>query len=83
MNIYLITQEINDGWDTYDSAVVVAESVDDARSIHPNGVDDTVMLTPENTWYSWPGQEDVQVKEIGVIFEGMERGVVCASFNAG
>ena len=36
MKLYLISQDENDGWDTYDSAVVVAENEVDARSIHPS-----------------------------------------------
>ena len=36
MNIYLISQTIVEGYDSYDSAVVVAETEDDARSIHPS-----------------------------------------------
>lgn len=36
MNLYLISQSINNGYDTYDSAVVAAESKDKARCIHPS-----------------------------------------------
>ncbi len=35
MNIYLISQDVVDGYDTFDSAVVVAKNKDDARTIHP------------------------------------------------
>lgn len=35
MNIYLISQNSHTGYDTYDSAVVVAESADAARFLHP------------------------------------------------
>lgn len=35
MNLYLISQDIVGGYDTFDSAVVAAESPDDARKIHP------------------------------------------------
>lgn len=37
MNLYLISQNDNRGYDTYDSAVVAAESEAQARAIHPNG----------------------------------------------
>lgn len=33
MNLYLLKQEINTGYDTYDSCVVAAESEEDARVI--------------------------------------------------
>jgi len=36
MNIYFIEQDLVGGWDTYDSAVVAAESEDDARKVHPS-----------------------------------------------
>lgn len=36
MNLYLISQDINNNYDTYDAAVVAAESEDDARAIHPS-----------------------------------------------
>ena len=35
MNIYLLEQDLVDGYDTYDSAVVIAESEEKARDIHP------------------------------------------------
>jgi len=36
MNIYLLTQDVNNGYDTYDSVVVAAKSPEDAREIHPS-----------------------------------------------
>jgi hypothetical protein len=36
MNLYLITQQENRDYDTYDSAVVAAKSEQDARSINPS-----------------------------------------------
>ncbi|TGE52979.1 hypothetical protein C6P18_02595 [Weissella confusa] len=33
MNLYKISQDVNDDWDTYDSAVVVAESAEAARKL--------------------------------------------------
>ncbi len=36
MNLFLISQDRVNGYDTYDSAVVVAKSEDDARNIHPS-----------------------------------------------
>ena len=37
MNLYLISQTINDDYDSWDSAVVAAESAGAAREIHPDG----------------------------------------------
>ena len=35
LNLYLISQNVNDDYDTFDSAVVAARDEEDARSIHP------------------------------------------------
>lgn len=36
MNLYLISQDVNRAYDTYDAAVVAAESEEEARRIHPH-----------------------------------------------
>jgi len=80
MNIYLISQDYNNGRDTYDSAVVVAKSGEDAKTIHPGGGS---VSNDDLKYGTWASENRIEVKEIGVIFEGQERGVICASFNAG
>ena len=37
MNIYLLTQDVNVDYDTYDAAIVCAESEEEAVKIHPDG----------------------------------------------
>jgi hypothetical protein len=96
MNLYLISQSINTGYDTYDSAVVAAESEHDAIRIHPsaefhefdeNGilyfkyVDGSRRQTEDD--HCWTRIENVSCKLIGTATEGIGRGVICASFNAG
>ena len=103
MNLYLISQDVNDGYDTYDSAVVVAKSEQDARDIHPS---EFVTHISNGSWMgtyrgtgkktgneyetenggsmSWVYRSDID--NINVEYLGKtskERGVVCASFNAG
>ena len=86
MNIYLIEQSKNLGYDTYDSAVVVARSVKDARSIHPR-----LDWFRRNGMKEWNGKDDdswVDAKYVIVTYIGkaspkMDRSVVCASFHAG
>ncbi|AQG98640.1 hypothetical protein A9R05_07435 [Burkholderia sp. KK1] len=78
MNLYLIAQEQMTGYDTFDSAVVAAESEDDARLIHPYFRDDDWDIT---VWCTGP--EHVEVKFLGVADPSIPRGVICASFNAG
>ncbi len=76
MNLYLLTQDVNDDWDTYQGAVVAARDEDDARSIHPRG---------DHVWKNdnWCGPEDVRVELIGVAKEGIERGVILTDYKAG
>jgi hypothetical protein len=78
-NLYLISQEVNRGYDTYDSAVVVASEAEEARSMHPSGEVDVDLEVCSD---GWAAPNDVSVKLIGTAVEGIE-GVVCASFNAG
>lgn len=81
MNLYLISQDQNDDYDTYDSAVVCAESEDDAMAMHPNG---SVCEWPVTGFTTWAFSQDaIVVKLIGVAGNEIPRGVVCASFNAG
>jgi hypothetical protein len=79
MNLYLISQETNNDYDTYDSAVVAAESEDAARSIHPSESD---WDGKSSMYGTWSAKEDVSVRLIGVASNEVS-GVICASFNAG
>jgi hypothetical protein len=92
MNLYLLTQHENTGYDTFDSCVVAADSPEDAVLINPNG--DVYRSDPNSKsegwakgttrsydgWASEPSA--VKAKLVGVAAEGV-MGVVCASFNAG
>lgn len=80
MNIYLLTQHDVTGYDTYDSCVVLAESEDEAKIIHPAYYEDF----GENR-RSWTDNKDnVNVTFLGEYAgEYVDDDVVCASFNAG
>jgi hypothetical protein len=84
MNLYLIKQNVNCDYDTYDSAVVIASSEEEARTIHPDG-----QRWEDNKWYgcwgleSWCRPEHVEVKLIGTAATGNIGDVVVRSFNAG
>ena len=80
MKLYRIFQTVNNDYDTFDSAIVCAESEEDARSIEPRG---GVCPDKPEPYSSWAQKKDVQVEYIGEAKEGLSRGVVCASFNAG
>jgi len=99
MNLYLITQDVNNGYDTFDSAVVSAKSEIDARTVHPSAfvthvTDGKWMGTYsggknigseyENETSSWVNYSSINC--INVEYLGRttrEKGVVLASFNAG
>ena len=80
MNLYLIKQTINNGYDTYDSAIVAAHTEAFAKLIHPN----TCKILCSEGGDEWcENPEDVIVEYLGKAAEGVEYGVVLASFNAG
>ena len=80
MKLWLISQDKNNGYDTYDSAVVAADTDTEAKMMHPfNGED----IKPE-PWSDWVGEpEQVACEYIGEAKDGTQKGVICASFNAG
>ena len=84
MYLYLIKQDVNRDYDTYDSAIVIASSEEEARTIHPGGC--RWESTGWSGWMeasSWCNPEDVTVQLIGTALPGSTCSVVVASFNAG
>lgn len=95
-NLYLISQDVVSGYDTYDSAVVVAANEQEARETHPsefvkhhrNGKWKGVNISGEEydmdrgwDWVKFKDIDKVDVKYLGKTKE--PKGVVLASFNAG
>jgi len=84
MNLYLLTRTDHGGYDTYDSAVVCAESEEHARDTHPDGRGRISEREEPNPNYgTWVAPETVNVELIGHAAPLLEAGVVCSSFNAG
>ena len=97
MNIYLLEQNIHNGYDTYDSVVVCANSEEEARKIHPSSF--ATHVTGEkwmgtfikggeyelcdNSWVQFDQINEIKVTLIGIANETQQIGVICASFNAG
>ncbi len=80
MNLYLLSQNENNGWDTYDSCVVVASSPEEARLIRPDGSN----WEGDLTYKGWAFSPDkVIVTLIGTAIDQELGSVVIASFNAG
>ena len=73
MFLYLLTQNDNTGYDTYDSMIVAAPNEEIAKTINVYGFIDC--------WAN--SAETVICKKIGVADGDVEQGVVLASFNAG
>lgn len=87
MKLWLLSQEVNSRWDTFDSCVVAADTEAAARLIHPYGEKEqwdgkVWRSSPHWTDDTWATPDVVKVTEIGIAADGIT-GVVCASFNAG
>jgi hypothetical protein len=83
--LFLLEQDEQTGYDTFDSIVVAATDAGDAAEIHPYS-----RLFPkpnrEENWESeaWASSpKNVKVTLIGTAKHDTQRGVICASFNAG
>lgn len=82
MKLFLISQDQNKDYDTYDSAVVAAADEETARHMDPaNGKPIEDWGKNYSSWCNGP--EHVTVCYLGEAAYGVEQGVVCASFNAG
>ena len=97
MLIFRIHQDLNNGYDTYDSAVVVACDEQHAQSIHPMG--DNVVWDPElEAWVDEDGSNAdwsasswvhdpkiVEAKAVGFVTGGSAKpgDVLVASYRAG
>lgn len=85
MKLYLISQGDHNGYDTYDSAVVAAESEEKAAKIHP-GLN-SEYFDARKDWGVYGGwansHKSVDVKLIGEAAPNTKAGVILASFNAG
>ena len=95
MKLWLITQDVNNDYDTYDSAVVVAATEEEARRISPDGF----RVWNDGAWHfqfadgsmkresrhdSWADPDQVKAVCIGEAADGLTAGQkICASFNAG
>ena len=89
MFIYLIEQNVNEGYDTFSSAVVVAHSKDEASKMHPNAS----YTWNGSRWQSskwsddddsWANPKDVSATLIGVADSAFNKPkVILASFIAG
>ena len=95
MNIYKLSQTINNDYDTFDSCVVIAKNEEEAVKAHPNSyqnwdtrgqvIEDSYCMYENFDINDWAEMEDIKVELIGIADKSLdtEIKVVCASFNAG
>jgi len=96
MNLYLLKQEVNYAYDTYDSCVVCAPNEEVAKSIHPTGAvewykgllhstgDKNKDYRYKRLLETWVNDlSDIEIHFVGTALSSAEICVVCASFNAG
>lgn len=84
MKLWRISQDVNNGYGTYDSAVVAAEDEDGARKIHPSTYEGGKWWRRKESHGTWAlSLDQVAVEFIGHAQDDVKAGVICASFNAG
>ena len=92
MKLWLLSQDVNNDYDTYDSCVVVEQTAEEAKRLHPNGI----LRANEEGKFEYPycsawvnsdwvkSVENINAKYIGEADSDLKAGdVICASFNAG
>ena len=82
MDLYKISQDENNAYDTYDAAVVAAPDEETARNMDPcTGKPRKGWGDYFSGWCSSPDQ--VTVELLGVAKPGTKTGIIVSSFNAG
>ena len=94
MKIFKISQKANNGYDTYDSAIVCAKNKKEAQhgcvcghhKFHDNKLwfqysDGTE--SEEECCSGWTSFKNVKVEYIGEAKKGLKKGLICSSYNAG
>ena len=93
LKIFKIYQDVNIGYDTFDSAIVCAKNEKEAREINPSGwykfydkswwkqYDDGMKKEEKDE--TWVHPLEVKAIYLGEADDSVEEGVILASFNAG
>jgi len=80
MKLWLISRNDSVGYDEFDSAVVAAETDIEAGRMYPSDGTD-IDGTEGGAWVSDVALVDVEY--LGEAVDGTQKGVICASYNAG
>jgi hypothetical protein len=80
LNLYLLKQRWNTGYETYDSCVVAARTEAEARAMHPSG-----SPRDEADRGDWAAPEHVEVTLLGTAGHAVasQPHVICASYTSG
>lgn len=86
MNLYMTypneKYENDEVYDIFNSAIVAAHSLNDAKKVHPSGSNNEINEKDKSG--TWPTSiSHISATLIGKAKEGTKRGVILASFNAG
>lgn len=79
MNIYKLSQSINNKYDTFDAIIVVAENEEEAKKILPH----KFKVWDGYNYSDWARPEDITVRLIGKAKKDIQKGCILASFRAG
>lgn len=82
MNLYLLEQNVNDNWDTYDSMIICAADPDEAVELSYRGFV-RHYIDGHGDWIRYDCKDRIQVELIGAAVVNLEKGIVLSSFNAG
>ena len=93
MKLFVISQNINNDYDTYSDAVVAAPTAEDAQMMHPS---DKAVWHDDKWWvvradgsefsalrHTWVNPKQVKVTYLGEAKTYTKKSVICSSFNAG
>lgn len=75
MNIYLVTQNFNNTYDTFDSMIIIAKDDEKAKDIS--------ILDRKDDPDTWATRNHLKADLLGKAVKGSEEKIVFQSFNAG
>jgi hypothetical protein len=81
MKLWLLKQDTVTGCDTYDSCVVVADTEEQAKTMHPTPYEARQMTA--GTGWDWPTSPKLVTATLLGEAADPTRRVVCSSFNVG
>ena len=82
MKLWLLTQNKNTGYDTFDAVVVAASTKEKAQAIAPDHSPNGTKRY-EDVNGDWCQPEFVKATYLGKAKAGTKTGIILASFNAG